>query len=284
MVCKPHAHIPSGENRSRSLTGFTQSGEKFHAKTRALEKALIKTFPGTELVYTTAPIELTQQDLPDGKEFAADTSDPSSKNWAWWQARQPHSAPFHEYVGLDRGLEHIASILEKDGPFDGVVGFSQGAAAAAMTASLLEPGRQEAFAHAEKNAGGMAFPSAFARLSHPPLRFMVSYSGFASTFPGYAAFYKPLIATPSLHFLGTLDTVLEESWARALLHSCEHRSARPDETLVVHPGGHSVPLGRRELLVVTGFIRSVYASDQAQTVGASKALKDQDVLDMDLPF
>jgi hypothetical protein len=113
---------------------------------------------------------------------------------------------------------------------------------------------------------------------------MVSYSGFASTFPGYAAFYKPLIATPSLHFLGTLDTVLEERWARALLDSCEHRSKGPDETLVVHPGGHSVPLGRRELLVVTGFIRSVYASDQARTTSASKTLEDQDVLDMDLPF
>jgi fermentation-respiration switch protein FrsA (DUF1100 family) len=221
---------------------------------------------------------LAQHDLPEGKDFAAE---PSTKNWAWWQARQPHSAPFHEYVGLDRGLEHIARILEQDGPFDGVTGFSQGAAAAAMTASLLQPGRQKAF---EDNAGGMAFPPAFTRLSHPPLRFMVSYSGFASTFPGYAAFYKPLIATPSLHFLGTLDTVLEESWARALLESCEHRSTGPDETLVVHPGGHSVPLGRRELLVVTGFIRSVYASDQAQTVSASEALKDVDVLDMDLPF
>jgi len=174
--------------------------------------------------------------------------------------------------------------LERDGPFDGVIGFSQGAAAAAMTASLLEPGRQEAFADAEKNAGGMAFPPAFARLNHPPLHFMVSYSGFASTFPGYAAFYKPLIATPSLHFLGTLDTVLEECWARTLLDSCEHRSKGPDGTLVVHPGGHSVPLGRRELMVVTGFIRSVYAPEPAQTPSASKALKDQNVLDMDLPF
>jgi len=266
------------------MAGFTQSGEKFHAKTRALEKAIIKAFPGSELVYITAPIELAQHDLPEGKDFADAASDPSSRNWAWWQARQPHSAPFHEYVGLDKGLDHIASILERDGPFDGVIGFSQGAAAAAMTAALLEPGRQEAFAVEEKNAGGIAFPPAFARLSHPPLRFMVSYSGFTSTFPGYAAFYKPLIATPSLHFLGTLDTVLEECWARALLDSCEHRSTGPDGTLIVHPSGHSVPLGRRELLVVTGFVRSVYALEQTPKASASTALRDQDVLDMDLPF
>jgi fermentation-respiration switch protein FrsA (DUF1100 family) len=235
-------------------------------------------------VYPTAPIELTQEELPEGKDFAEATSASSEKNWAWWQARQPHSAPFHEYVGLERGLAHIAAILERDGPFDGVIGFSQGAAAAAMTAALLEPGRQEAFAEVEKTADGIPFPLAFASLDHPPMRFMVSYSGFASTHPSYAAFYKPLITTPSLHYLGTLDTVLEESWARALLDSCEHRSTGPDGTLVVHPGGHSVPLGRRELLVVTGFIRSVYTPGQAQATSASKKLQDQDVLDMDLPF
>lgn len=47
--------------------GFTQSGEKFHAKTRALEKALVKAFPGTKLVYPTAPIELKENELPEGK-------------------------------------------------------------------------------------------------------------------------------------------------------------------------------------------------------------------------
>lgn len=283
-MVRRHRRLNLQQQTESLSTGFTQSGDKFHTKTRALEKALIKAFSGTELVYPTAPIELMQNELPEGKDFAEATSASSSKNWAWWQARQPHSAPFHEYVGLDKGLNHIAHVLEQDGPFDGVIGFSQGAAAAAMTAALLEPGRREAFADVEKNSDGIPFPPAFAHLNHPPLRFMVIYSGFASTHPNYAAFYKPLIATPSLHFLGTLDTVLEESWARALLDSCEHRDNGPDAALVVHPGGHSVPLGRRELLVVTGFISSVYTPDRAQATSVSAALQEQDVLDMDLPF
>lgn len=261
--------------------GFTQSGEKFHAKTRALEKALVKAFPGTKLVYPTAPIELKENELPEGKELLGGDS---ASSWAWWQARQPHSAPFHEYVGLDLGLERIAAVLEQDGPFDGVIGFSQGAAAAAMTAALLEPGRKEAFAEVENNAGGIPFPPSFDRLDYPPLRFVVSYSGFVSTHPGYAAFYKPLIATPSLHYHGTLDTVLEESWARALLDSCEHRSNGHDGTLVVHPSGHSVPLGRRELLVVTSFVRSLFTSDDAQAGNPATAATEEDVLDMDVPF
>lgn len=247
-----------------------------------MEKALVKAFPGTKLVYPTAPIELKESELPEGKELLGGDS---ASSWAWWQARQPHSAPFHEYVGLDLGLERIAAVLEQDGPFDGVIGFSQGAAAAAMTAALLEPGRKEKFAELEKNSGGTPFPAAFDRLDHPSLRFMVSYSGFVSTHPGYAAFYDPLIATPSLHFHGTLDTILEESWARALLDACEHRSNGHDGTLVVHPSGHSIPLGRRELLVVTSFIRSIYSSgNTGQTERASAAATEEDVLDMDVPF
>jgi hypothetical protein len=177
-------------------------------------------------------------------------------------------------------MEHIANTLEHEGPFDGVVGFSQGAAAAAMTASLLEPGRREAF----EDVGKIPYPPSFARLNHPPLRFMVIYSGFASTHPDYAAFYKPVIATPSLHFLGTLDTVLEESWARALVCSCEHGDSGAEGTLIVHPGGHSVPLGRREMLVVTGFVLGVLEPENSQAIKASKALDEEDVLDMDLPF
>lgn len=225
-----------------------------------------------------------QDDLPEGKEFAEAKSASSTKNWAWWQARQPHSAPFHEYVGLEKGLEHIACILERDGPFDGVAGFSQGAAAAAMTAALLEPGRQEAFADAKKNADGIPFPPAFARLDHPPLRFMVSYSGFASTHPSYGAFYKPLITTPSLHFLGTLDTVLEESWARALLDSCENRTAVPDGTLVVHPGGHSVPLEVEILRIKPVTTSNSRLPRESQSDSNLEKSHEEDVFDMDLPF
>ena len=79
-------------------------------------------------------------------------------------------------------------MLRKEGPFAGVLGFSQGAAAAAMVTSLLEPGRRGVFNAAQPH-GGMEYPASFVQqdsehgngLIHPPLRFGAAYSGFAAS-------------------------------------------------------------------------------------------------------
>lgn len=222
-----------------------------------LEKALAKTFPGVELLYPTAPLAVPASDLPS--QGSLPTSLPAPADcWAWWRARQPRG----EYVGLDQGLEYISDLLRQQGPFDGVAGFSQGAAAAAMVAALLEPGRREAFAAAHaKNKDCLSFPTAFAHLDHPPLQFVICYSGYASKHPSYAAFYTPPITTPSLHFIGSLDTVVEESWTQELVAHCESGTV----SVVLHTGGHIVPPGKRELAVLVDFIRKVYASTKIRT-------------------
>lgn len=115
-----------------------------------------------------------------------------------------------------------------------------------MVASLLEPRRREAF----DAAGGMVYPAAFAELRHPPLRFAVSYSGFAAPHEMYRAFYEPRIATPMLHFVGSLDTVVEEGRSLRLVRACEG-----PERVVYHPGGHFLPTQRQFVGVLVGFIR-----------------------------
>lgn len=65
------------------------------------------------------------------------------------------------------------------------MGFSQGAAVAAIIASMLE--RKQTILPAIK---------------HPPVRFFVSFSGFRMRFEQYSQFYP--INTPSLHVIGTL--------------------------------------------------------------------------------
>jgi dihydrofolate reductase len=113
---------------------------------------------------------------------------------------------------MDDGLAAVAKVIAEEGPFDGVIGFSQGATMAAMVASLLEPGRKEAFQHFEKDtsegAPGIPFPTAFEQLQHSPLKFALLYSGFRAPGARYRAFYEnPPIQTPALHILGTLDSV-----------------------------------------------------------------------------
>ncbi len=280
------------------LHGYTQSGPLFHAKTRALEKNLRKAFPqGVTLHYPTAPIRLSRASIPtyDSDTTAiSNTLDPAASEstaaaaeaedsdaWGWWRRvgeREPYT-----YADLDVGLAHIAAVLRAESPFQGVIGFSQGAAAAAMVASLLEPGRRAAFA-AGSGRGGMAYPESFAAGSfesvgavHAPLRFAVSYSGFsAGGNPAYRAFYEPKIATPMLHFIGTLDTVVEEARSLQLVEACERSEGR----VIYHPGGHFLPSSQKQYVgALVAFIREAMAGD-ADDDGSVK----KDAADMEVPF
>ena len=79
----------------------------------------------------------------------------------------------------------MKAVFDGKGPFVGILGFSQGAAVAAIIASMLE--RKQTL---------------FPPIEHPPVHFFVSVSGFRMRFEKYNQFYP--ISTPSLHVVGTL--------------------------------------------------------------------------------
>ena len=381
------------------IHGYTQSGPLFRAKTRALEKKLLKAFPtGVSLVYPTAPIRLAPADVPgfspltstaasgeshtgelngdkhtadkrgsaeDSKSHGPSRSDPSKPQQAgsmlqtaaeseidaygWWR-RRGDTEPYY-YEGMELGLHTLARTLEEEGPFDGVIGFSQGGSAAGMIASLLEPGRKGAFEDAARLYGGIEAPEGFwtrrnrgaqgkegematsqrtelrgeaskdhrnracdiAQRSerkemmvptiepsagslldssfdegsslknhsntnrsetfykskqdrnsdsdvyepiHPPLKFAVSYSGYGTLNPLYAGFFNPRIRTPMLHFIGSLDTVVEERRSLMLVDACDDGGMDSSRRVVYHPGGHFLPSSQKQLVeALVGFIR-----------------------------
>lgn len=185
-------------------------------------------------------------------------------------------------------MDVIADHIHKEGPFDGVVGFSQGAAAAAIVASLLEgPERFQAFeakSHASATEG-MQYPRSLldagrdgANFVQPPLKFAVCYSGFrAPNTPRYSALYEPHIKTPVLHVLGQVDVVVEEARARALIDVCEGGA----RNTVVHPGGHFVPSQKPWLDAAVGFVKTCIDGGHAKETGN---VKEECVEDMDVPF
>jgi predicted esterase len=281
---------PSRPIKVLMLHGYTQSGPLFQAKTGALRKTLQKAFPsGVDLVYPTAPIRLTPADESflagngtgrdgAGKENGSASEAPGELDaWAWWR-RKGDGEPY-TYEGLETGLARIAEVMKAQGPFDGVVGFSQGGACAAMVASLLEPGRRTAFEEKQKD-GGMRFPESFESDTegaiHPPLKFAVSYSGFAARgMNPYHAFYEPKIQTPVLHFLGTQDVVVEEARSLALVKACEHAD---DKYVVYHPGGHFLPSTQKASVnALIGFIKEVLHGEEGKK-------EEESVEDMDVPF
>ncbi len=186
------------------------------------------------------------------------------------------------YEGLEKGMEAIARCIQEKGPFEGVVGFSQGAAAAAMVASLLEGApRLEAFRRAERE-GGMEYPSSFLAgdgegeaFVQGPLKFAVCYSGFRAPGALYRGFYEPEIRTKVLHVLGQVDVVVDEVRGRELVRVCEGGEGN----VVVHPGGHFVPSQKPWLDAVVGFVK-----DCVEGSDGRKEEKEVSVEDMDVPF
>lgn len=285
------------------LHGFTQSGPLFEIKTKALKKSLEKNFPpapkpghlpsypgGVELHYPTAPIRLDYRDIPGYDVDGAANGAEEPEAYGWWR-RKGDSEPF-TYEGMDRGLGTIAECLRTSGPFDGVLGFSQGGAAAGMVAALLEQGRREAFERAQAK-GGMRYPDSFTSDSgyieeavHPALKFAISYSGFgASTNDLYQAFYEPKIATPMLHFLGSVDTVVSEERSLRLVDACVdgRGKERGAQRLVYHPGGHFLPSSQKQgVAALVGFVREVVGGDASAV--QTKGNEEERVEDMDVPF
>lgn len=284
------------------LHGYTQSGHLFEIKTKALKKSLEKAFPaspkpgflpdfpgGIELHYPTGPLKLSYSDIPgnpaDFDGDAAAKEDPEAYGW-WRRKDMPQGQDQLVYDGLETGLQSIADCIKSSGPFDGVLGFSQGAAATALVASLLEDGRKEAFAAAEKK-GGMPFPSSFLGEDgegsvQPPMKFAVSYSGFAAL-PSdlYQAFYEPKIATAMTHFIGSVDTVISEERCLLLADTCvggRDGVVGKLPRVVYHPGGHFLPSSQKP------YVAALIAFIRETVEGEGGRKEEESVEDMDMPF
>ncbi|KAI9857716.1 MAG: hypothetical protein M1813_008137 [Trichoglossum hirsutum] len=248
------------------LHGYSQSGASFRQKTRFLEPALRKAFPaaggGVELVYPTAPIRLKLSDIPGAlsePENAAVHDEESSDAWAWVR-RDPRTGVWE---GVEATLDCLAEVLRTRGVFVGVIGFSQGATIAAMLASVMEgPARMSSFADHQAN-GGIAFPESLRSLGHPPFRFAVAYSGFFSPGARYAACYEPKIQTPVLHFIGSLDGVVDEASSLRLVKAC----AGGENRVVYHPGGHFVPGAKPFVGALMGFLKEALRAQDEEGGG-----------------
>ncbi|PKS09584.1 hypothetical protein jhhlp_004201 [Lomentospora prolificans] len=239
---------PKKELKVLMLHGYTQSGPLFRAKTRALEKLLAKALNAINtsltFVYPTGPIRLRPSDIPGFVPPADVKTDADAEDeldsWAWFRRDAASPAIF----GLDVGMKAVAQAIKDAGGVDGVVGFSQGGAMAAMVASALEEPRRtppesaREWAEALREANG-----------GEAMKFAVVYSGFYMPVDEIKWMYEPSIRTPTLHYIGGLDTVVEEARSRGLIERC----IEPMEAL--HPGGHYVPITREWMMPITGFIK-----------------------------
>ncbi|KAI6692140.1 hypothetical protein NL676_019850 [Syzygium grande] len=150
----------------------------------------------------------------------------------WFQANQD----FTEYEHFEECISFIEDFMVKNGPFDGFLGFSQGAILAAALAGM--------------QAEGLVLTKV------PKIKFLILMSGaklggsrFSAPPLAANAFSAPL-KCPSLHVFGEHDFLKPESIA--LLDSFV------DPMVIHHPKGHTIPrLDDQSLEIFNNFIEKI---------------------------
>ncbi|KAM7474322.1 hypothetical protein LguiB_021565 [Lonicera macranthoides] len=232
-------HCPCGNGTTTArklrilcLHGFRQNASSFKGRTASLAKKLKNI---VELVFINAPHELSfiYQPNPTVLDNNHESPPPSSKcnkKFAWLITPNSHpktndewkiaDGPFdslqyqNQTDGFDESLAYLKTVFAQSGPFDGILGFSQGVA---MAASVC--------AQKPKLKGEIDF------------RFAILCSGFAVNL---AEFEQGSIKCPSLHIFGNEkgeDRQIASQASRYLASLFEDGCS----VIIEHDNGHIIP-------------------------------------------
>ncbi|KAL9683381.1 hypothetical protein QQ045_015203 [Rhodiola kirilowii] len=194
--------IPATTQKPRILClhGFRTSGE-------IMKKQVVGKWPES----VTSKFDLFFADAPfpcQGKSDVDGIFDPPYYEWFQFNME------FTEYLNFDECLGYIEDLIIKHGPFDGLMGFSQGAI---LSGAL--PGLQKK---------GVALTKV------PKIKFIIIIGGAKFQAPVVAEpAYSSPVDCPSLHFIGEQDFLKKHGLA--LIESCI------DPVVINHPKGHTVP-------------------------------------------
>ncbi|KAG7541648.1 Alpha/Beta hydrolase fold [Arabidopsis thaliana x Arabidopsis arenosa] len=198
------------------LHGFRTSAEIMKIQLHKWPKSVIDRL---DLVFLDAPFPC------QGKSDVEGIFDPPY--YEWFQFNKE----FTEYTNFEKCLEYLEDRMIKLGPFDGLIGFSQGAI---LSGGL--PGLQ---------AKGIALQKV------PKIKFVIIIGGAKLKSAKLAEnAYSSSLETLSLHFLGETDFL--KPYGTQLIESYKN------PVVVHHPKGHTVPrLDDKSLEIVTAFIDTI---------------------------
>ncbi|KAF8058770.1 FSH1-domain-containing protein [Lyophyllum atratum] len=239
------------------LHGYSQNASIFSKRLGALRRECGNS---VELVFIDAPHILQPADLPGSTSQATESSlesfgaaeaakadvDPSLTPRAWWKVNADKTVAY----GLRESIEAVRDIL-KTRRFDGVFGFSQGAAFASIISALLE----KPHLYAPFLVDGQP--------PHPPFDFCVAVSGFRLRDPFCDPLFDGRYSTPTLHVIGKNDVIVHEERSRQLVETSSNK--RVEE----HEGGHFVPSKRQWLKFLRGYMMDPSADLPSPNVSGS---------------
>ncbi len=187
------------------IHGYRQNEKIFRERSGGLRKLLKKYI---EFVFLTAPHEIPEEpNLARAEE---------ERERGWWFSRPGNSYNAMDKTDICTGYqESLQAVKEKflsEGPFDGVLGFSQGAAFVSLLCILKH-----------NPATGIDF------------KFAIMIAGFKSLVGPHTGLYGDPIHCPSFHTIGATDGVIPTQSSEELLAT--FAGGVPYR----HDGGHYIP-------------------------------------------
>ncbi|BGP13202.1 hypothetical protein JCM10213v2_001121 [Rhodosporidiobolus nylandii] len=183
----------SSRTRVLCLHGYAQNAGMLEGKlTRAKQ-----TF-GEDVELPNILLRPTLSAQPPSSADSCPPADDEPRCWWRWSSNEGFADPSE----LDRTLTYLRGVLEAQGPFDGVLGFSMGSAAASLLCAILErPALHPVFA-APASSADAVWP-------HPPFRFAILASGYVPGERRCWDWLSPPLSTPALHAIGKGDVVVD---------------------------------------------------------------------------
>ncbi|XP_033099457.1 esterase OVCA2-like isoform X2 [Anneissia japonica] len=197
------------------IHGYRQNAKAFREKTGSLRKALKKQ---AEFVYIDAPNAISSTD-----------NDENVDQLGWWFSKPNQCFNAREdstfCEGYEESVQVVVDAVKEHGPFDGILGFSQGASMVSFICSL-------------QCKGDSRFSFDFAIL----------VAGFKSLNSMHDSLYDQPITIPTLHVFGDTDNVIPKEMSEQLL-----KYFVEPQTLG-HSGGHFVPASSPQKKVYVEFL------------------------------
>lgn len=223
------------------IHGYRQNEQTFREKTGAFRK-IVKKY--AELVFITAPNFVP----PTEDASATDAKGEATSDQCGWWFSQSHRS-FHALEmtdcsdGFTESLDVIRQAFQEQGPFDGVLGFSQGASMVSLLCAMqVEQATDSVF----------------------KFEFAILIAGFKSRSTKHADLYTQQVAIPTLHVYGDTDKVIGKDMSVELLQ------LYVEPVTLSHPGGHFVPAAAPQKKVYVEFLNDMLRLKKERSKDALK--------------
>lgn len=187
------------------LHGYRQNNKIFRERSGGFRKLFKKYI---DFTFVTAPHEIPEEvNLTRPEE---------EREMGWWFSKPNKSYNAMDRTALSTGYQESLQVVKEkfasEGPFDGVIGFSQGASLVSLLCILRSNPTE-----------GIQF------------KFAILMAGFKSLVSPHAVLYDTRIDCPSFHTIGATDGVIPTQASEDLL------ATFIDGVAYRHDGGHYVP-------------------------------------------